>query len=65
MASKDVDKSMRAWRRAEEAYARAIEPFLKSSDNEGHVTKKAAIRLSELRGSADSRLQKYLRRALK
>lgn len=65
MASKDVDKSQRAWRRAEEAYATAIQPFLKPSGNDGQLTKKAAIRLSELRGSADSRLQKYLRRALK
>ena len=65
MASKDRDKAYRSWRRSEEAYAKAIEPFLKSDSGDGQVTKKSAIQLSELRGKADSRLQKYLGRALK
>lgn len=59
--SDDLDKSHKAWRRAEEAYTEAAEPYISGSHK---LTKKAAIELSELRSKADARMQRYFKRAL-
>lgn len=65
MASDDVDKARKAWRKAEDDYAQAASPYVNSANGSGRLTKKAAIELSELRSRADSRMQRYFKRALK
>lgn len=60
----DVEKAHKAWRKAEEDYAQAAAPFLKSADGSGELSKKAAISLAELRSRADHRMQRYFKKAL-
>lgn len=60
----DVEKAHRAWRKAEEDYAQAAAPFLKSVEGSGTLSKKSAISLAELRSRADHRMQRYFKKAL-
>ncbi len=64
MAADDVEKAHKAWRKAEEDYAAAAAPFLKSSDGAGSLSKKSAISLAELRSRADHRMQRYFKKVL-
>ncbi len=61
----DLDRARKAWRKAEDDYADAVAPYADSSDGSGRLSKKAAIRLSELRSRADNRMQRYFKKALK
>jgi len=65
VASDDVDKALKAWRKAEDDYSEAAAPYVNSANGAGRLTKKAAIELAELRSRADSRMQRYFKRALK
>lgn len=65
VASDDVDKALKAWRKAEEDYSEAAAPYMNSATAGWRLTKKVAIELSELRSRADSRMQRYFKHALK
>ena len=65
VASDDVDKALKAWRKAEDDYSEAAAPYVNSANGAGRLTKKAAIELAELHSRADSRMQRYFKRALK
>jgi len=65
VAHDDVDKAHKAWRKAEDDFAGTAARYLASDTGDGRLTKKAAIELSELRSRADSRMQRYFKKALK
>lgn len=65
MSSDDLDKALKAWRKAEQVFSKAAAPYIDGTNGTGQLSKKAAIELAELRSKADSRMQRYFKKALK